>query len=217
MKSLLNTTAYAVSITAPVTLIVADGAIASIARNAPSPLTCLRVGAGGETSSVDLDTVWGYDMSWSGATLFDDLGDVTDAGGAAFATIGAAGSFFEEVIINDIAAVTSGDLNDGAVAHRVMRNLEDLSKCYGVRIFAYLPMKKGVTPSPRESGMNLMLIASQRSSAPMIRSARHVLASFSDGEKLFGSMKSNLEPSLTFKSVSLKMRHGIPSIEREYA
>ena len=215
MKSLLNTTAATMA--APVTIILADVAIASIARNAPSPLTCLRVGAGGEISSTDLDTVWGYDMSWDGLNLFDDLGDITDAGNAAFATIGAAGSFFEAVIINDIAAVTAGDLNDGAVAHRVMRNLEDLSKCYGVRIFAYLPMKKGVTPSPRESGMNIMLIASQRSSAPMIRSARHVLSAFSHGEKIFGSMKSNIEPSLTFKSVSLKMRHGIPSIEREYA
>lgn len=215
MKSLLNTTAATMA--APVTIILADGAIASIARNAPSPLTCLRVGAGGEISSTDLDTVWGYDMSWDGLNLFDDLGDITDAGNAAFATIGAAGSFFEAVIINDISAATSGDLNDGAVAHRVMRNLEDLSKCYGVRIFAYLPMKKGVTPSPRESGMNIMLIASQRSSAPMIRSARHVLAAFSNGEKLFGAMKSNLEPNLSLKSVSLQMRHGIPCIEREYA
>lgn len=216
MKSLLNTTAYGASITAPVTLIVADGAIASIARNAPSPLTCLRVEAGGEISSTDLE-VFGYNMSWTGANIFDELGDLTDDGDAAFATIGAAGNFFEAVILNDLSAVTAGDLNDGAVAHRVMRTLEDLSKCYGVRIFAYLPMGKGVTPSPRESGMNLMLTASQRSSAPLIRSARHVLAAFSHGDKLFGAVKSNLSPDANFKSVGLSMKHGLPSIELEYA
>lgn len=216
MKSLLNTTAYGASITAPVTLIIADEAIASIARNAPSPITCLRVEAGGEISSTDLE-VFGYNMSWTSANIFDELGEITDDGDAAFGTIGAAGSFFEAVILNDISAVTAGDLNDGAVAHRVMRNLEDLSKCYGVRIFAYLPMKKGVTPSPRESGMNLLLIASQRSSAPMIRSARHVLSAFSHGEKLFGAIKSNIEPSMTFKSVAFAMKHGLPSVEREYA
>jgi hypothetical protein len=216
MNSLLNSTAYGASIAAPVTLIVADPGIASIARNAPSPITGLWVGASGEISSFDIEA-FGYDLSWSGAKLFDAHGEITDAGNVVFATAGVSGSSFEAVILNDLSAVTSGDLNDGAVAHRVMRNLEDLSKCYEVRIFAYLPMGKGVTPSPREDGMNILLSAATRSSSPLIRSARHVLAVFRHGEKLFGAVKSNLSPDANLKSVSMTMRHGLPCIEREYA
>lgn len=214
MKSLLNSTAYGASITAPVTLIVADPGVAAIARSAPSPVTGLSVGAAGEISSFDIEDR-SSDLSWSGDKLFDEIGDITDA---VHDAIGTASSYHcDAVIINDLAAVTDGDLNDGAVAHLVMQGLDDLSKVYGVRIFAYLPMKKGVTPSPREDGMNILLIASQRSSAPMIRSARHVLAAFRHGEKIFGAIKSNFSPDANFKSVSLAMRHGLPSVEREYA
>lgn len=206
--------AYGASLYAPVTLIVADPAIASIARNAPSPVTGLKVGAAGEISSFDIEDR-DSDLSWSGDKLFDEIGDITNA---AHHAIGTASSYgFDAVIVNDLSAVTAGDLNDGAVAHLFMQCLEDLSKAYGVRIFAYLPMNKGINPSSRDDGLNIFLNASRRSSAPMIRSARHVLAVFSYGEKIFGAVKSNLSPSANFKSVELKMSHGLPSIMREYA
>lgn len=172
---------------------------------------CSSITVVGPTLRMGIDTS-------SVESLFDKNGEPT----AAFDrftdkllehdTLREIGGQLRVIEIHDLFEVSDSDYADKRSAHATMRALDGLAEMTGAEVVVYAPLAKGADPDPATTADQIMLAAARRSRHALLGAARHAVAVFGSGDRVYGAVKSNVDAELNMKPVNVIMTDNGPVV-----